>query len=186
MPDDTDSSMEKISMPHKHVSIDPSKISPLERHKMSIGSVVPRPIAWASTVDADGNPNLAPFSYFMGCHSYVPALAISVGSREGEPKDTRANILATGEFVVNMVDFDLVEKMNQTAAAFPAGVNEFEVAGLSALPSVKVAPPRVAEFAAPDRMQAIASCTSGRGPKGQFRIHRPGPDVACAGGSHRR
>lgn len=128
-----------------HVSIDPATLEPIERHKMSIGTIVPRPIAWTTSVDLEGRVNLAPFSYFMGCHSYVPALAISVGSRDGEAKDTRANIEATGELVVNTVTAELAEQMNVTAAAFPPGVDEMEHAGLTAVPSALVAPPRVAE-----------------------------------------
>ncbi|MFN2251825.1 MAG: flavin reductase family protein [Anaerolineae bacterium] len=128
-----------------HVSVDPADLSPVERHKMTIGTIVPRPIAWTTTVDSAGRVNLAPFSYFMACHSYVPALAISVGSRHGEPKDTRANIEATGELVVNTVTADLVERMNVTAAAFPPEVDELAFAGLTPLPSKIVAPPRVAE-----------------------------------------
>jgi flavin reductase (DIM6/NTAB) family NADH-FMN oxidoreductase RutF len=128
-----------------HRAIDPAALSPTERHKLTIGTIVPRPIAWTTSVSPAGAVNLAPFSYFMGCHSYVPALAVSIGSRGGEPKDTRANIAATGEFVVNMVTEDLAAQMNVTAAAFPAGVSELEAAGLTAAPSVRVAPPRVAE-----------------------------------------
>lgn len=128
-----------------HRALDPADLSPAERHKLTIGTIVPRPIAWTTSVDAAGRANLAPFSYFMGCHSYVPAVAVSIGSRaDGTPKDTRANIAATGEFVVNLVTDELLERMNVTAAAFPTGVSEIEVAGLATLPSVRVRPPRVA------------------------------------------
>jgi flavin reductase (DIM6/NTAB) family NADH-FMN oxidoreductase RutF len=147
-------------------SIDPSKIEPADRHKMSIGTVVPRPIAWTSSVDEDGRPNLAPFSYFMGCHSYVPALAISVGSRaDGSPKDTRANIAASGQFVVNLVTSDLVERMNVTAAGFPPGVDEFEAAGLTAIPSVKVRPPRIAESPIQIECEVMHAIDLGEAPK---------------------
>lgn len=127
-----------------HVALDPAALSHEACHKLSIGTVVPRPIAWTSTVNADGQVNLAPFSYFMACHSYVPALALSIGSRGGQPKDSRANIGATGEFVVNLVDEQLLPAMNLSAADFPPDVDEAAVAGLELLPSVKVRPPRVA------------------------------------------
>ncbi len=126
-----------------HKAIDPDRLSPQERHKMAIGTVVPRPIAWVTSLDDEDRLNLAPFSYFMGCHSYLPAIAVSIGSRGGSPKDSRANIRARGEFVVNMVTEDLAERMNITGAAFPAGVNEADVVGLATLPSAKVAPPRI-------------------------------------------
>lgn len=128
-----------------HIAIDPSAISPEQCHKLTIGTIVPRPIAWTTSVDEAGRVNLAPFSYFMGCHSYVPALCVSIGSRGGRPKDTRANIEASGEFVVNMVTEALAEQMNVTAADFPPEVDELATAGLTPLPSTVVKPPRIAE-----------------------------------------
>lgn len=128
-----------------HIALDPATLSPEACHKLSIGTVVPRPIAWTSTVDEEGRVNLAPFSYFMACHSYVPALALSIGSRGGRPKDSRANIMATGEFVVNLVNPGLLPAMNLSAADFPPDVDEAAVAGLTMVPSVKVRPPRVAD-----------------------------------------
>ncbi len=125
-------------------SFDPETMEPAERHKLSIGSIVPRPIAWTTSVDAEGRANLAPFSYFMGCHSYLPALAISVGSRADRPKDTRANIAASGEFVVNLVSRPLLEKMNVSAAAFPPDVDELALLELETLASEVVRPPRIA------------------------------------------
>ena len=126
-------------------SFDPARLEPAERHKLSIGTIVPRPIAWTTSLDAQGRVNLAPFSYFMGCHSYMPALAISIGSRGDRPKDSRANIAASGEFVVNLVTADLVERMNVSAADFPPEVSELELLGLATLPSEAVGPPRIAE-----------------------------------------
>lgn len=127
-----------------HRSIDPDALDQAQRHKMTIGTIVPRPIAWISSLDGGGKLNVAPFSYFMGCHSYLPAIAVSIGSRGGVPKDTRANIRERGEFVINMVTRELASAMNVTAAAFPPDVDEAQVTGLATLPSVKVAPPRLA------------------------------------------
>lgn len=128
-----------------HKAFDPAKLEPAARHKLTIGTIVPRPIAWISSVNAAGAVNLAPFSYFMGCHSYLPAIAVSIGSRGGEPKDSRANIEAAGEFVVNVVTDELAERMNMTAADFPPDISELAVAGLTPVPSVYVKAPRVAE-----------------------------------------
>lgn len=126
-----------------YLAFDPAALSPEACHKLTIGTVVPRPIAWTSSVNEEGQVNLAPFSYFMACHSYVPALALSIGSRAGRPKDSRANISATGEFVVNIVNPALLPAMNVSAADFPSDVSEPEAAGVAMLPSVKVRPPRV-------------------------------------------
>jgi flavin reductase (DIM6/NTAB) family NADH-FMN oxidoreductase RutF len=127
-----------------HLAIDPDEIGPAERHKLTIGTIAPRPIAWITSLGDDGVVNLAPFSYFMACHSYLPAVAVSIGSRNGVPKDTRANILATGEFVVNMATEELGAQVNRSAAAFPPEISELEVLGLETVPSTKVAPPLLA------------------------------------------
>lgn len=127
--------------------IDPSKTTYKENYHLMTGCVVPRPIAFVSTVSDDGQPNLAPFSYFNAVTSDPPTLCFSPGyrSRGEEHKDTLANIEATGEFVVNVVTVELGEAMNATAADFPAGTNEFEVVGLTPAPSKIVKPPCVAE-----------------------------------------
>ena len=127
-----------------HIAIDPTALDPADTHKLTIGTIVPRPIAWTTSVDGEGRVNLAPFSYFMACHSYLPAVAVSIGSRAGKPKDTRANILATGEFVVNIATAALVDAVNVSAADFPHDISELDVLGLETMPSVKVRPPRVA------------------------------------------
>lgn len=102
--------------------------------------VVPRPIAWVSTLAADGVRNLAPHSYFNVISSEPPVLHFT---STGE-KDTLRNVRATGEFVVNIVTRDLAEQMNVTAADFPPGEDEFAWAGLESAPSAVVKPPRVA------------------------------------------
>ncbi len=127
--------------------IDPKEISYRECHKIMIGSVVPRPIAFVSTVSADGVPNLAPFSYYTAIAADPPTLCFAPGRRssDGERKDTLSNIEATGEFVVNVVTEDIGPAMNATAMDFPPETNEFEVAELTPLPSRVVKPPRVGE-----------------------------------------
>jgi flavin reductase (DIM6/NTAB) family NADH-FMN oxidoreductase RutF len=136
-----------------------------DMYKLLIGSVVPRPIAWVSTVDAEGRCNLAPFSFFQAICPDPPTVIVSVGRRaNGERKDTALNALATGEFVVNIVDLALAEAMNATSADFPYGMDEFEMAGLATTPSQRVRPPRVAEAPIALECRLSQSLPVGRGP----------------------
>jgi flavin reductase (DIM6/NTAB) family NADH-FMN oxidoreductase RutF len=116
-------------------------------YKLMIGSILPRPIGWISTVDAEGNPNLAPYSFFNAVCPNPPTVLFCpmIRNHDGAAKDTLANCRATGEFVVNIVGGVLAEKMNATSGEYPSDANEFEIAGLTAAPSVVVKPPRVAE-----------------------------------------
>ena len=102
--------------------------------------VAPRPIGWITTMSGKGGINLAPYSYFNGVSSRPPVVMFS---SEGH-KDSVTNAKETGEFVCNLATWDLREQMNATSASFPHGVNEMEKAGLKALPSMLVKPPRVA------------------------------------------
>ncbi|MBX6319290.1 flavin reductase family protein [Pigmentiphaga sp.] len=107
--------------------------------------VAPRPIGWISTLDRAGRANLAPFSHFNLVSTAPPVLIFSCNAAADRPeKDTVANVRATGEFVANLATWDLREAMNKTSLNLPPGVDEFEFAGLEKLPSMKVAPPRVA------------------------------------------
>jgi flavin reductase (DIM6/NTAB) family NADH-FMN oxidoreductase RutF len=132
------------------VDFDPQRLDSAAMYKLLIGSVVPRPIAWVSSVDGAGVRNLAPFSYFMAITHDPPTIAFSAGPRGAETtggtgrKDTLANVQATGEFVVNVVDDALAAQMNVTSADYPPEVDEFTEAGLAIAPSVKVKAPRVA------------------------------------------
>lgn len=116
-------------------------------YRLMSGAIIPRPIAWVSTVDATGVANLAPFSYFTAVCSTPPTLLFCSGirSRTGQGKDTQANIEATGEFVINFVTENLAEAMNITATELPPEVDEFEYAGLTAAPGHTVQVPHVAE-----------------------------------------
>jgi flavin reductase (DIM6/NTAB) family NADH-FMN oxidoreductase RutF len=125
--------------------IDPVELSPREAYSLLISAIVPRPIAWVSTLSPSGQPNLAPFSFFTGLTSNPPTLAVAIGRRRGQPKDTASNIEARGEFVVNLVTADLARSMVLTSGDFPPEVNEFEEASLTPLESERVAPPRVKE-----------------------------------------
>ncbi len=112
-----------------------------------VGAIVPRPIAFVSSTDANGVGNLAPFSYFTACSSNPPVICFctAVGSDPRPHKDTLSNIRATGEFVVNIVSEEIAEQMNACSASVAPEVDEFDLSGLTRLPSELVRPPRVAE-----------------------------------------
>lgn len=133
--------------------VSPSDISHSELYGILLNSVVPRPIAWVSTISGSGALNLAPFSFFNCVCVDPPLLAFAPGLRpskqaqssHGEPKDTLRNIRETREFVVNIVTYELREAMNSTSGEYDASVNEFELAKVTPQPSKIVRPPRVTE-----------------------------------------
>jgi len=130
------------------VQFDPAALPPNGMYKLLISSVVPRPIAWVSSVDASGVRNLAPFSYFMAITDDPPTIAFSCsyrGAGADGKKDTLRNVEATGEFVVNVVDDDRAAQMNVTSGDYPPEVDEFEMADLSVAPGARVRAPRVAD-----------------------------------------
>ena len=115
-------------------------------YAMLASLVTPRPIAWVTSLSADGKLNAAPFSFFNALGSNPPMIGFAPGDREtGEPKDTARNIRQTREFVVNLVDEAVAEAMNKTSATLPYGTNELEHAGLTTVASSVVKPPRIAE-----------------------------------------
>jgi flavin reductase (DIM6/NTAB) family NADH-FMN oxidoreductase RutF len=127
--------------------IDPGQLEYSDIYKLMIGMIVPRPIAFVSTIDSAGVRNLAPFSYFTACSSNPPVVCFCASVRSGERphKDTLNNIEATREFVVNIVSEEFAEQMNKTSADVPADVDEFALSGLTPLASDLVKPSRVAE-----------------------------------------
>ena len=117
-----------------------------ECYKLLVATVTPRPIAWIVSQDGKGVNNAAPFSFFNAFAGDPPVVGIGIGSRKpGQAKDSRANIRETGQFVVNLVSEENAEKMNITSIDFDSSVDEIAEAGLTALPSVLVKPPRIAE-----------------------------------------
>ena len=114
-------------------------------YKLLTGAVIPRPIGWISTISEDGLPNLAPFSFFNAVGDDPPHIMFSAGRGNNTNKDTLNNILATKQFVVNMVTEELTEQMNATAQGVHADVDEFELAGVTPIPSQKIKPMRVKE-----------------------------------------
>ena len=126
--------------------IDPEQTSAPVIYRHLIACITPRPIAWVSSVSPTGVANLAPFSFFNGVGANPPAVMISpLNRRDGSRKDTVLNVEATRQFVVNVVPASLAERMNACSAEFPYEVSEFERCGLTAVPSARVRPPRVAE-----------------------------------------
>ncbi len=122
------------------------QLSQKDRYKLMVSTIVPRPIALATSIDADGKVNAAPYSFFNGMASDPPILVIGIElDFDHELKHTGHNIRRTGEFVVNLVNEDLAQQMVDCAIDFPRGVDEVQATGLTALPSVVVAPPRIAE-----------------------------------------
>lgn len=134
------------SDPNDWLGFDPQELSAADAHRLLLHCVAPRPIALTSTLSADGRPNLAPFSYFMAGGANPPSVVISpLTDRKGQPKDTLRNIRETGEYVINVVTHAIREKVNVASAEFPYGVSEWEQAGLTPAPGVKVRPARVLE-----------------------------------------
>jgi flavin reductase (DIM6/NTAB) family NADH-FMN oxidoreductase RutF len=121
-------------------------LSPVERYKLLIGLVIPRPIAWVSTRSANGVANCAPFSFFNVFSEEPPLCLVSFNRRsDGEMKHTQKNIRRTGEFVVNLVDESTAEAMHVSSYEFPEEESEFEKTGLTPVPAMLVGHPRIAE-----------------------------------------
>lgn len=131
----------------KKISINTKEIPYQDRYKLLIGSIVPRPIGFISTIDKNGVYNLAPFSFFMGvCSNPMTVLFCPViRSSDGQEKDTLKNIRETKEFVVNIVSEEIAAQMNQSSAEYPPGIDEFEKTKLTPVPSKIVKPPFVKE-----------------------------------------
>lgn len=125
--------------------LDPSTVPHAAMYQFMISVIVPRPVAFVSTLDREGHRNAAPFSFFCGLTSQPPLLGVSIQRREGRPKDTLRNIRETGEFVVNVVDETLAPQMVQCSGEWPAEVDEVAIAGLTTAPSERVKPPRIVE-----------------------------------------
>jgi flavin reductase (DIM6/NTAB) family NADH-FMN oxidoreductase RutF len=137
----------KISQQMDMRVIDPKNTPTRDLHQFLLGSVAPRPIAFASTVDEEGSHNLAPYSFFNAFSSNPPILVFSSNRRvvDNTTKDTLHNIQRTGEVVINVVNYDIVRQMAIASIQYPSEVSEFEKAGLTPVPSDLVKPPRVKE-----------------------------------------
>jgi flavin reductase (DIM6/NTAB) family NADH-FMN oxidoreductase RutF len=127
------------------MQFDPQELEQTAIYKLLTGIIIPRPIGWISTISEDGINNLAPFSYFNAVGDDPPHVMFSTVHSNNSNKDTLNNVLATKQFVVNMVTEDLVAQMNMTSQPISANESEFELAGLTPIASSLVLPPRVKE-----------------------------------------
>ena len=127
------------------MEFDPAKIDNTLVYRLLTSIIIPRPIAWVSSISENGINNLAPFSYFNMVGDDPPHVMFSTRRDNNSNKDTLNNVLATHQFVVNMVTKDLAEPMNASSATVAAEVDEFELVGVTPIPSEKVKPMRVAE-----------------------------------------
>lgn len=128
-------------------TVNPAEIKTQEMHSYLLGAVAPRPIAFASTVDKEGNVNLSPFSFFNAFGSNPATLIFSpaLRGRDGATKNTLDNVRETGEVVINIVSYDMVQQMSLASTEYPKGVNEFLKSGFTMQDAIQVTPPRVKE-----------------------------------------
>ncbi|WP_395058300.1 flavin reductase family protein [Flavobacterium sp.] len=127
------------------MEFDPQNLEQVAIYKLLTGAVIPRPIGWISSISEDGILNLAPFSFFNAVGDDPPHVMFSTVRGNDTNKDTLNNVLATKQFVVNMVTEELVEQMNMTSQPIPSNESEFDLANLTPIASTKVKPPRVKE-----------------------------------------
>ncbi len=127
--------------------VDPAASSIHDIEKLLVGVILPRPIAFVSTIGLDGVANLAPFSFFTAVCPKPPVVCFcnSIRVRDGSKKDTLRNVEDTGEFVINVVSEDFAQQMVACSGDYPPDVSEFDVSGLTPIPSDLVKPPRVKE-----------------------------------------
>jgi len=127
------------------ISIDPARQSERDNYKLLVGSIIPRPIAFVTTLSEQGVLNAAPYSYFTIVTANPPMIAVSVQRKAGERKDTSRNAIATGELVVHISHESYIRQINDTAANLPPDESEVALAGLTPVPSLKIAVPGIAE-----------------------------------------
>lgn len=128
----------------KFVTVDPAGLERRQIYRFMVGSIVPRPIAWVSTISHEGRTNLAPFSFFTAVSHAPPMMSISVGEKSDAQKHTARNILETQGYVIHVVVNGMEEQMNICSGNFPEEVSEFDEANLDTVPSDLVSAPRIA------------------------------------------
>jgi flavin reductase (DIM6/NTAB) family NADH-FMN oxidoreductase RutF len=145
--------------------IDVADLTNNAAYKILTDTVVPRPVAWISTLGPDGVRNLAPYSFFQAIGGAPPTVIVSVARHaDGDRKDSAANAMAAGELVINIVSEDLLDAMNATSGDYPIGVDEFDVAGVTSAPCEHVSAPRVAESPVSFECRVSSSIAVGREP----------------------
>lgn len=132
-------------MPHEMTAIDPSGMTAAQNYRLLTGCVVPRPIAWVTSLSGEGVANLAPFSAFTMVSNLPPMVGINIGRRDGEFKDTARNIAERGEYVVNIPGWEHHELVHRSGDVHEPDVDEAELLGLETVPSDIVSVPRLAE-----------------------------------------
>ena len=159
-------------VPADALDVDLQQLSPTDRYKILCGVVVPRPIAWVSTLNADGVVNVAPFSFFNVFSEDPPLFVLGLQhNADGSFKDTTRNIHFNGEFVVNLCDESLAEKMNETAIDFPSNVSEAQSLSLALAPSTSIDVPRIA--AAPFAFECKREVSLAFGPGRELLVGQP-------------
>ncbi|MFK7963451.1 MAG: flavin reductase family protein [Burkholderiaceae bacterium] len=157
---------------NKDVTIELSSLEPTERYKILSGVIVPRPIAWVTTVNEAGLVNAAPYSFFNVFSEDPPLVVLGLQHYpDGSFKDTTRNIHATGEFVVNLCDEAMAHAMNETAVDFPGDISETDTLGLATHASMDVKPPRLAD--APFSFECVRHASLAFGPGRELLIGRP-------------
>ncbi len=158
------------------MEIDPADLEIRERYKLLIGNIVPRPIAFVSTVSPDGVPNLAPYSFFSGVGSNPMTLLFCPGTRpDGTDKDTLRNALppdqgGVGEFVINLATESYASRVAAAAEGLPYGESEFDLTGLTPVSSARVRPPRVAESPTAFECETLQVVRTAPGEKGSGNV----------------
>ena len=147
------------------MKIIPSNLNKRDSHELIMSAILPRPIAFVSTVGEDGVFNIAPFSCFAPVSSKPALVCLGISSkRDGQKKDTLKNIVFSRDFVVNVVDEVLAEAMNQSSAEYPSEVDEFKEVGLTPVKSDLVKAPRAAESPVNMECKVVEILTFGEGP----------------------
>ncbi|SMP77059.1 NADH-FMN oxidoreductase RutF, flavin reductase (DIM6/NTAB) family [Neorhodopirellula lusitana] len=149
------------------MNIQPDQVSVRQFYEAMVATITPRPIAWVSTIDAEGTCNLAPYSFFNGVGANPPTLMFCPANKgDGTAKDTLANIRANGEFVVNVVTEAFFDAMKLSASDVAADEDEFTLTGTQKAPSDFVKPPRVRDVVAAMECELLTSMQLGVGPGG--------------------
>lgn len=148
---------------HRYTSVDATTLDTATAYRLVCGVVVPRPVAWITTVDRDGKVNAAPFSSYNYVAHSPPMLAVNIGSRAGVLKDTARNIRETGWFCVNVATETLMETMHLTGADYPPDVSEAEALDIELLPGTRTPVPRIAASPVQMECKLDQAITLGRG-----------------------
>ncbi|KRB97931.1 hypothetical protein ASE11_14035 [Hydrogenophaga sp. Root209] len=144
-------------------TLDATTMDTATAYRLLVGAVVPRPVAWITTRSKGGVVNAAPFSSYNYVAHSPPMVAVNIGTKDGQLKDTARNIVETGEFVVNVATFDAMDLMHGCSADYPAETSEIEALGIELLPGERIAVPRVAISPIQMECRLERAITLGRG-----------------------